>query len=107
MVSRVSQMEDVPPQAAVRTGPAFNRRLHQRHRISVPGLVADKLGCYDCIVADVSDGGALLQGDLPLDIGHEIALGFDVLLGILGKVVRIHDGFFGIEFTDGGLNPAR
>jgi hypothetical protein len=100
-------MDEAPPQAAVRARPAFNRRLHQRHRISVPGLVADKLGCYDCIVTDVSDGGALLQGNLSLNIGQEIALGFDALLGILGKVVRIHDGFFGIEFTDGGLNPAR
>ena len=97
-----------------------DRRQAQRYKLRAPGLVADEHGAYDCIVADISIGGAMLEGDLPLEKGQTIALAFDSLIGIFGDVVHTRDGFVGVKFINGDdqsltlmnwvearLNPAR
>ncbi len=78
-----------------------SRRSAVRYRLSAPGLIADADAFYDCIVADVSVGGAMLEGDLPLPVGRQIALGFDTLMGVIGEVVHRGDGFIGVKFVGG------
>lgn len=90
--------KDAPPLEATRHD---ERRRDQRYQLRAPGLVADKDGVHDCIVADISIGGAMIEGDLPLEQGQEIALAFDSLIGILGEVVHKGDGFLGVKFTGG------
>lgn len=77
------------------------RRRNVRYRLAAPGLVADATGFHDCVVADISVGGAMLEGELALPIGSEIALGFDSLMGILGTVAHQGDGFVGVKFHGG------
>lgn len=76
-----------------------DRRRDVRYRIEEPCLVADATAVYDCIVADISVGGALLEGQLALSVGSEIAIGFDSVMGILGEVMHCGDGFVGVRFT--------
>ena len=83
-----------PPAATNRD----NRRRDVRYRLEAPGLVAHADGIFDCIVADISVGGAMLEGDLPFPAGSEIALGFDTLMGIVGEVAHRGDGFVGVRF---------
>ena len=81
--------------------PHDDRRRDQRYTLRAPCLVADINNAYDCIIADISVGGAMLEGDLPLDSGDEIALAFDSIIGLLGEVVHKGDGFIGVKFTGG------
>lgn len=78
-----------------------DRRQAQRYKLRAPGLVADESGAYDCIVADISIGGAMLEGDLPLTKGQKVALAFDSLIGIFGDVVHTREGFVGVKFSGG------
>lgn len=75
------------------------RRQDVRYRLEAPGLAAHADGVFDCIVADISVGGAMLEGDLPLAAGSEIALGFDSLIGVMAEVVHQGDGFLGVRFV--------
>lgn len=76
------------------------RRSTQRYKLRAPGLVADEDCAYDCIIADISIGGSMLEGDLPLEKGQTIALAFDSLIGIFGEIVHKRKGFCGVKFID-------
>lgn len=78
-----------------------SRRSDVRYSLRAPGLIADEAAFYDCIVADVSVGGAMLEGELPLPVGRQIALGFDTVMGVIGEVVHRGDGFVGVKFVGG------
>lgn len=87
--------------------PGDERRSHRRYSLRAPGLVADLGGVYDCVVADISVGGAMLEGTLPIDAGAEVALGFDTLVGVVGTVVHRGEGFVGVRFSDDSAQRAR
>lgn len=77
------------------------RRSDQRYTLRAPCLVADHEGAHECVIADMSIGGASLEGDLPLNEGQEVALAFDSLIGVLGEVVRVRDNGVNLKFTGG------
>jgi len=83
------------------------RRRHNRFSLRAPGLVADIEGVYDCIVSDISIGGAMLEGELPLEYGAEVAIGFDTLMGVVGVVVHRGEGFVGVQFSEDADQRAR
>lgn len=89
------------PQRLTPTAP-HERRLDRRYQLRAQGLVADAENCFDCVVADISVGGAMLEGDLPFSAGQEVALGFDSLMGMICEVVYRGTGFVGVRFKDDG-----
>ena len=96
-------MTDAPRTAAADPAPATSdheRRQHRRYDLRAPGLAADMNGVYDCVVGDISLGGVMLEGELPLEVGTEVAIGFDTLMGLVGTVMHHGDGFFGVKFVD-------
>lgn len=82
------------------TPAGMERRTDRRFILRTPGLVADENGCYDCIIVDISLGGAMLEGDLPFESGQEIAIGFDTLMGLTGKVAHKGKTFVGVRFIE-------
>ncbi len=82
------------------TPSVLERRGAPRFALRTPALVATIDGVYDCLIADISLGGCMLEGRLPLARGTEVAVGFDTLMGLVGHVVHAGDGFFGVRFDD-------
>ena len=75
------------------------RRRDQRYKLRAPGLIADVKGAHECIVADISVGGAMIEGEFPFEKGAEIAIAFDSMVGIFGEVVFLGENGVGIKFT--------
>ena len=85
------------------TPAGMERRTDPRFALRTPGLVAGTVGVYDCVVADISLGGCMLEGRLPLRHGEEIAIGFDTLMGLLGNVAHAGDDFIGVRFQESAV----
>jgi len=100
-------MSDAPTDLVLTELPEDERRSHRRYSLRAPGLVADMSGVYDCVVADISVGGAMLEGTLPIEGGAEVALGFDTLVGVVGVVVHRGEGFVGVRFGEDAGQRAR
>lgn len=94
-------MASPAPPAHRGDAPAANRRRGRRYQLQAPGYAADQEAAYPCVVADISIGGALLEGDLPFEVGQELALAFDNLIGVRCEVAQVRDAGIGVRFTGG------
>lgn len=84
-----------------RTDTAFaERRSHERYETDEPALVIADSGAAPCRLSDISLGGALLEGDLPLNTGDAFALCVLDLPELTGRVVHCGNGFYGVQFAD-------
>ncbi|WP_417518825.1 PilZ domain-containing protein [Minwuia sp.] len=92
-------MPAVRPKPDTRGG---DRRAHTRYETSEPVLTIIGDVAVPCRLSDISMGGALLEGKLPLQPGAIFALCVLDLPEIEVKAVHCGDGFYGVQFTDPG-----
>ena len=87
------------PKADTRGG---DRRAHLRYETNEPALAVIGDVAAACRLSDISLGGALIEGNLPLTSGQEFALCVLDLPEIKARAVHCGDGFYGVQFVEGG-----
>jgi PilZ domain-containing protein len=82
-----------------------NLRRYQRHLLRVPVLIRtqDRRMPVRALVADISEGGCMIEAEDALVVGKEVSLAFFLrrygLCGGGGRVVRTGNSRFGVEFV--------
>lgn len=77
-----------------------DRRAHARFETEEPALAIIGNVAAACRLSDISLGGALLEGSLPLEDGQTFALCILDLPEISARAVHCGDGFTGIQFLE-------
>jgi len=80
-----------------------DRRAFTRYQTDETVLTVIGDTAIPCQLSDISLGGALLEGKLPLDNGTVFALCVLDLPEIEVRAVHCGDGFYGVQYT----NPTR
>ena len=89
--------------AAAKPEPAVaERRRHERYEAGETVTVSFAGLRKDCIMSDISLGGAMLEGYLPVEDGTELLLSFAQFDNLPARAVYVGEGFCGVQF----LNPA-
>lgn len=79
---------------------AADRRVHLRYETSEPATAVVNGVPLPCRLTDMSMGGALLEGELPLSSGSRFVLEILDLPPIQVKVVHSGDRYFGVQFQE-------
>lgn len=83
------------PKADTRGG---DRRAHLRYETNEPTLAVIGNVAAACRLSDISMGGALVEGNLPLENGDVFNLCILGLPELPAKAVHCGDGFYGVQF---------
>jgi hypothetical protein len=75
------------------------RRDAGRAQLHFPGKLALSDGNYDCVLEDLSLGGARISSDRTIEHGREVWLKFD-RFEVFGTVTWARGGQYGIEFEE-------
>lgn len=75
------------------------RREAGRAILSFPGKLALSDGNFDCVLEDLSLGGACISCDREIEAGREVWLKFD-RFKVFGTIAWCHDRQYGIEFEE-------
>ena len=75
------------------------RRVAGRALLAFPGKLALSEGNFDCVVEDLSLGGARISCNRKMEPGREVWLKFD-RFKVFGTLTWCHDGQYGIEFEE-------
>jgi hypothetical protein len=79
---------------------ASERRRHKRKPVLWAARVETRAGAADCIILDLSLGGAKLRGVAPVIAKQEVMLVIDRFGAIRAEVVWARSGHMGLRFTD-------
>ena len=74
------------------------RRTSRRFRTSEPACVLVSDNSLHCRLTDISEGGAQIEGQLPLETGSSFTLGVIDMPELPAQVVRRQDGVYGVRF---------
>ncbi len=88
---------ELRPRADTRGG---DRRAHLRYETNEPALAVIGNVATACRLSDISMGGALIEGNLPLKQGDLINLCVLDMPDIPAKTVHCGDGYYGVQFQD-------
>lgn len=87
----------VRPKADTRGG---DRRAHLRYETNEPALAVIGNVAAACKLSDISMGGALIEGNLPLEKGDTFQLCILDLPEITAKAMHCGNGFYGVQFQN-------
>jgi hypothetical protein len=76
------------------------RRQHKRKPVLWSARVESRDGAADCIILDLSLGGAKLRGQLGVQARQSVTLVIDRFGAIRAEVVWARQGYMGLRFTD-------
>ena len=79
---------------------ASERRRHKRKPVLWAARVETRSGATDCIILDLSLGGAKLRGTAPVAANQEVMLVIDRFGAVRAEVVWARSGHMGLRFTD-------
>lgn len=91
------QEPSLRPKADTRGG---DRRAHLRYETNEPALAVIGNVAAACRLSDISMGGALIEGNLPLSQGELFNLCILDLPEIPSKAVHCGNGYYGVQFQD-------
>lgn len=91
------QESQLKPKQDTRGG---DRRAHLRYETNEPVLAVIGNLAAACQLSDISLGGALLEGSLPIEKGTEFQLCILDLPELPAKAVHCGDGFYGVQFLE-------
>lgn len=78
---------------------ALDKRRYERFPLVLLGrFMRESKQEYPCKLANISVGGASIHSPVNLEVGERVVAYFDHLGGLEGKVVRLFEGGFAIEF---------
>ena len=98
MLNRSGAAKDAPTKRAEPAG--AERRRETRYALSEPVTVTLGGVRHDCSMSDNSTGGAMIEGDLPVEAGTKVRVDFADFADVTARVVYVGDGFFGTQFID-------
>ena len=94
----------MPIAAALR--PVTDRRAHRRHQVSLDASLKSAGQVFDCVIVDVSAGGAQLVVNLPAEIAT-MRLEIEAYDGFDCRVVWRNEACVRIEFQHEPVEVAR
>ncbi len=77
------------------------KRATRRYHVDDPALVIVGSQALACRLCDISFGGAMLEGDLPLQVGDHFQLMVLDLPELICRVAHCGPGFMGVSFANG------
>lgn len=77
------------------------KRKTRRYAVDDPALVIIGTRALACRLCDISFGGAMLEGDLPLLIEEQFRLMLLDLPELHCRVVHVGNGYVGVSFLNG------
>jgi hypothetical protein len=77
-----------------------DRRRHKRKPVLWSARVESRTGAAECIILDLSLGGAKLQGKVEVQARQAVTLVIDRFGAIRAEVVWARSGYMGLRFTD-------
>ncbi len=75
-------------------------RTHVRHETACPGTFSSKDQAVDCVVLNVSVGGAKLRLNGKIDVTAQVKLRVEQVGEFAGRVIWRNDATLGIEFNE-------
>jgi|GEM_PF-1970768 len=87
-------VETEPPRGA-------EKRKTRRYAVDDPALVIIGTRALSCRLCDISFGGAMLEGELPLLMEEQFRLMLLDLPELLCRVAHVGNGYIGVSFLNG------
>lgn len=96
----VSNGRDIAAVAADRTASPIESREDRRRQILWSGVLQSARGPCNCLITDISSGGARISAVTSVEIGQAVTLIVTGLGLFRGSVVWTEPGTIGIRFSD-------
>lgn len=83
------------------SGDENDNRRHPRYEVPLKGTLHVRDDDWPCTVRNISVGGALVEADAPLRVGHLITVDIDEIGRLKGRVTRTIWKFAGLALEEG------